>query len=117
MVDLSKIRGPAKQNPTTDPVKIFERLPKPEGVNDLWKSQHESIREWNERRREKDLIIKLNTGGGKTLVGLLIAQAMMNEKKVGALYLCATNQLVDQTVAKAREFQLPVVRYEAGAGR
>lgn len=26
-----------------------------------------------ERRGEKDLVIKLNTGGGKTLVGLLIA--------------------------------------------
>lgn len=117
MVDLSRIRGAAKQQSPTDPVKIFERQPKPEGVNDLWKSQDEALRGWKQRRGEKDLVIKLNTGGGKTLVGLLIAQAAMNETKVGALYLCATNQLVDQTMAKAREFQLPVVRYEAGAGR
>lgn len=117
MVDLSKIRGPATKHLPIDPEKIFERQPKPEGVNDLWKSQYEALVAWKERRSEKDLVIKLNTGGGKTLVGLLIAQSVMNEKKVGALYLCATNQLVDQTVAKAREFQLPVVRYEAGAGR
>lgn len=117
MVDLKKVRGSAPKKAPTDPVKIFERLPKPEGVNDLWKSQHEALHAWQERRDRKDVVIKLNTGGGKTLVGLLIAQAVMNERNMGALYLCATNQLVDQTIAKAREFQLPVVRYEVGAGR
>ena len=117
MVDLSKIGGKDAKPAPTDPTKIFERQPKPEGVNDLWKSQDEVLRAWQSRRKERDILIKLNTGGGKTLVGLLIAQAVMNERGIGSLYLCANNQLVDQTLAKAREFQLPAVRYEAGPGR
>lgn len=117
MVDLNRVQRAGKRSTPTNPIQIFERLPKPEGVNDLWKSQHEALVEWDRRRSERDLVIKLNTGGGKTLVGLLIAQSRMNEGKRGALYLCATNQLVDQTVAKANAFKLPVVRYEAGAGR
>jgi replicative superfamily II helicase len=117
MVDLKKIRRTGANAVILDPRKIFDRQPKPEGVNDLWKSQDEVLRAWNDRRTDRDVVIKLNTGGGKTLVGLLIAQAMMNEHKSGALYLCATNQLVDQTIAKAGEFQLPAVRYEGGAGK
>jgi hypothetical protein len=44
----------------------------------------------------------MNTGGGKTLVGLLIAQSLVNESK-HVLYVCANNQLVEQTKAKADE--------------
>lgn len=117
MVDLNRIRSSANKPLPTDPVKIFERQPKPEGVNDLWKSQNEVLREWQARRANRDIVIKLNTGGGKTLVGLLISQAVMNETRVGALYLCANNQLVDQTLEKARQFQFAAVRYEAGAGK
>jgi Rad3-related DNA helicase len=117
MVDLSKLRGATQATVPTDPVRIFERAPKPEGVNDLWKSQDAVLRAWDERRSERDVVLKLNTGGGKTLVGLLIAQSKMNEHKVGALYLCANKQLVDQTVAKANAFQLPAIKYDAGPGR
>jgi hypothetical protein len=116
MVDLRKVRGAMKDSTPLDPRRIFDRQPKPEGVNDLWESQGDVLRAWHERRLRKDIVIKLNTGGGKTLVGLLIAQSLMNELKLGALYLCATNQLVDQTVSKAAEFQLPVVRYQTGPG-
>jgi len=115
MVDLKKVRRRGDKPAPTDPRRIFDRLPKPEGVNDLWESQGEVLRTWHERREQRDVVIKLNTGGGKTLVGFLVAQSLMNEHRIGALYLCANTQLVDQTLAKAREFQLPAVEYETGS--
>jgi len=62
-----------------DPLRIFQRLPKPPHINDLWESQSDALRLWTTRRNQNDLVIKLNTGGGKTLVGLLIGQALLNE--------------------------------------
>lgn len=64
-----------------------------------------------ERRKEQDLIVKLHTGGGKTLVGLLIAKSILNELKSPILYLCPTKQLVQQTLDKAREYYIDVVEF------
>ena len=47
---------------------------------------------------DRDIVIKLNTGGGKTLVGLLIAQAIINERQGPVLYLCPTGQLQGQNL-------------------
>jgi superfamily II DNA or RNA helicase len=69
---------------------------------------------WNKRRAERDLVIKLNTGGGKTLVGLLIGQALLNELHKPVLCLCPTRQLVQQTLEKGREVSISAVGYETG---
>src|SRR5262249_13593811 len=71
---------------------------------------------WYERRSDNDLVIKLNTGGGKTLVGLLIAQSMMNELRQPVLYLSPNNQLVGQTIQKATEVGIGALAYERGPG-
>jgi replicative superfamily II helicase len=95
---------------------VFQRLPKPPHINDLWESQSEALKLWNRRRSENDLVIKLNTGGGKTLVGLLIGQSLANELKKPVLYLCPNNQLVRQTSDKAAEIGISALTYEAGPG-
>lgn len=46
---------------------------------------------------------KLNTGGGKTPVGLLIGQALLHELRQPVLYLCPNSQLVRQTAEKATD--------------
>jgi hypothetical protein len=53
----------------------------------------------------------MNTGGGKTLVGLLIAQSLVNETGKGVLYVCPTNQLVEQAATRASECGLDVATY------
>ncbi len=116
MADFKKLRLSRPQSAPIDPLQIFQRLPKPEHINDLWDSQSEALRLWNERRTENDIVIKLNTGGGKTLVGLLIAQALVNELAKPVLYLCPNNQLVSQTITKAEEIGIPVIAYERGPG-
>lgn len=115
MVDFKKLASKKPAHAPVDPKRIFERLPKPAGVNDLWETQGRVLDLWQARRTEKDIVLKLNTGGGKTLVGMLICQALMNERHETALYLCANNQLVDQTLARAREFGFSAERYGKGA--
>ena len=115
MVDFKKLRESKIQPTVIEPVEIFRRLPKPIGINDLYVSQAQVLEEWYERRnRDRDIVIKLNTGGGKTLVGLLIAQSILNEHHEPVIYLSPTVQLVKQTVQKAVEYSIPAVAYEKG---
>ncbi|WP_230305162.1 DEAD/DEAH box helicase family protein, partial [Legionella pneumophila] len=42
---------------------------------------------WFDRKEERNLVIKMNTGGGKTVVGLLILKSCLNEKKGPVVYI------------------------------
>src|SRR5882672_10566136 len=111
MVDFKKLRaGKAKPRPV-NPREIFHSLPKPVGINDLYASQAEVLDTWFARRTDKDVVVKLHTGGGKTLVALLMAQSVMNETGMPVLYLAPTNQLVGQVLAKAKEYSIAALPY------
>lgn len=85
-----------------DPEEIFKTLPKtPETPNDLWRGQTDALRGWAASREKHDVLISLNTGAGKTLVGLLIAQSLVNEGIENVVYVCSTNDLVLQTHREA----------------
>ena len=56
----------------------------------------------------------MNTGGGKTLVGLLVAQSLVNETGQHVLYVCPTRQLIEQAASKAQECGISVSTYMAG---
>ena len=83
------------------PREIFNALPgrsrKPEYLRD---SQGSVLDAWFKRRTERDLVIKINTGGGKTVAGLLVLQSCLNEHQGPALYVAPDNYLVDQVRAK-----------------
>ena len=72
------------------------------------------LREWDAHRTDKDVAVVLNTGAGKTLVGLLIAQSLVNETQRQVVYACSSIQLVEQTADKARGYGLPVTTYLSG---
>lgn len=114
MVDFSKLRDREKKSKPIEPTEIFRRLPKPPGINDLYTSQSEVLHKWFNKRTQQDTVLKLHTGGGKTLVGLLMAQSTINETKEPVLYLTPTIQLVKQAVEKAQLHGIPVVSYERG---
>jgi len=116
MVDFAKLRTLKKKATPADPLEIFRRLPKPPGINDLYTSQAEVLETWYERRNQRDVVLKLHTGGGKTLVGLLMAQSTSNETSEPVLYLTPTTQLVNQTLEKAKALGIAAVPYETGAG-
>lgn len=72
------------------------------------------LQAWFENRQERDVVVKLHTGGGKTLVGLLMAQSTLNETSEPVLYLASTVQLVNQTIEKAQAIGISAVAYERG---
>ena len=115
MVDFTQLRAKKKNAAPIDPIEIFRRLPKPQGINDLYGSQVEVLSAWNKQRGNRDAVIKLHTGGGKTLVGLLMAQSIINETNEPVLYLTPTTQLVSQVIEKAKALGVAAVPYQKGA--
>ena len=69
--------------------------------NDLWRGQARALSEWHEVRATNDVLVSLNTGAGKTIVGLLMAQSLVNEGLENVVYLCSTIDLVSQTSTEA----------------
>ncbi|MCB4784339.1 MAG: DEAD/DEAH box helicase family protein [Sulfurovum sp.] len=94
----------------TDPEEIFRK--QASGKN-LWIGQGDILRNWYINRNEKDILIAMDTGMGKTIVGLLIAHSLMNEKKQKIVYLCASKQLVEQTVKEAQDLGINVSSYSS----
>ncbi|OYQ62161.1 hypothetical protein B9G53_23685 [Pseudanabaena sp. SR411] len=105
-MDFSQLNRPTRNVKPLDPIAIFERRPSlPNTPNDLWRGQTEALSEWHKNRTQSDIFIALNTGAGKTLVGLLLAQSLVNEGVENVTYLCGTNDLVLQTYREAEKFR------------
>ncbi|GBQ80210.1 helicase c2 [Gluconacetobacter johannae DSM 13595] len=101
-MDFSKLGSAKKAQAPTDPIRIFESLPSLSGTfNDLWRGQDKALTEWHAARDRQDVLVSLNTGAGKTIVGLLIAQSLVNEGLQNVLYVCSTIDLVRQTAEEA----------------
>ncbi len=91
-----------------DPEEIFRR--QASGKN-LWLGQGDILRDWHQNRDKNDVLVAMDTGMGKTIVGLLIAYSLMNEKKKKVIYLCASKQLVKQTVDEANDLGIQTASY------
>ena len=103
MFDFSKLSTTSAATPTTDPRSIFQTLPKqnPEKYEYPRDVQSQVWNRWHSRRNERSLVIKLNTGSGKTTVGLCILQSCLNEKKGPSVYVAPSPFLVSQVIAEA----------------
>jgi len=100
---------------TVDPLDIFNnKLTLRGSIKNIWEPQAEALRKWHAKRDCNDTVIQMNTGGGKTLVGLLVAQSLLNELNRRIVYVVANNQLVEQTLARASEIGVsPASRYSS----
>lgn len=107
--------GNIKANKTTkdfDPISIFKRQPKPAYMNDLFMTQAEVLRTWFQKRNDcLDTVIKMNTGSGKTIVGLLIALSSVLELQKCALYLVESKQLASQVANQASDIGIKTEIY------
>jgi replicative superfamily II helicase len=105
MVDFAKRVGKAVTAKQLEPTKIYDSLDRASDKGPLRPAQAAILAEWHEKHRSsRDLVVKLQTGQGKTLIGLLMLQSKLNEGQGPAVYLCADRFLVQQTVKQAREF-------------
>lgn len=83
------------------PRDIFAALPREPGYEYLRGPQDQILDQWHNRRDENDLVVKLNTGGGKTVVGLLIAQSCLDDGSGPVAYLVPDHYLAAQVRKEA----------------
>ncbi|APO67513.1 DEAD/DEAH box type DNA/RNA helicase protein [Rhizobium gallicum] len=109
MIDFNKLSRPKTNSAPLDPLEIFAKTPNlSDAPNDLWKGQAEALGRWHQNRDRDDNAILLNTGAGKSIVGVLIAQSLVNEQIGPIVFACSTIDLVEQT---ARECQRLGISY------
>jgi replicative superfamily II helicase len=100
----NRLAGKKAEKPT-DPVKLYETLDRASDKGPLRPAQLAVLAEWfDSHQNSKDVIVKLHTGQGKTLIGLLMLQARLNAGTGPALYLCPDNFLIAQTCEQAKQF-------------
>jgi replicative superfamily II helicase len=105
MVDFAKRVGNAVTTKQLEPTKIYDSLDRASDKGPLRPAQAAILAEWHSSHRSsRDLVVKLQTGQGKTLIGLLMLQSKLNEGQGPAVYLCADRFLVQQTVKQATDF-------------
>lgn len=105
MVDFKKRLSGTKVIAPTDPVALYDTLDRAHDKGPLRPAQQAVLTEWyTSRLEQRDVIVKLHTGQGKTLIGLLMLQSRLNDGKGPALYLCPDNFLITQTCDQAKQF-------------
>lgn len=109
MIDFSKKLKKETDRKVINPIELYNDLDRSSTTGPLRPTQEKVLSEWySVRRDERDLIIKLHTGEGKTLIGLLILQSRLNEGKGPCLYICPNKFLVDQAFYEAKKFGVKV---------
>lgn len=105
MVDFKKRLGKKNIEKKVNPIEIYDALDRKSDKGPLRPAQDSILRKWfDDYKEQRDVIVKLHTGQGKTLIGLLMLQSRLNQESGPALYLCHNNYLVDQTCKQAESF-------------
>jgi len=108
-VDLSKLQATYTSDTAIQPRELFGVLPgKSREYGYLRDVQAEVLDGWFARRNETDLRIKMNTGGGKTLVGLLLLKSCLNELVGPAVYVAPSKYLMAQVSQEAARLGIAV---------
>lgn len=108
-INWNALTGGATPETTLAPREIFSLLPeKAPRYQYLRDVQGEVLTRWFDRRAERDLVLKLNTGSGKTVAGLLILRSSLNEGIGPAVYVSPTPYLADQVRSEASDLGIEV---------
>ncbi|MCK7611130.1 DEAD/DEAH box helicase family protein [Roseibium sediminicola] len=109
--DFGKLDKPKASAKATNPREIFRNRPSGKAkIKELWQGQAQALDEWF-REPQKDALISMYTGAGKTLVGVLIAQSFLNQGFRNVVYACPTIDLIHQTVKEAKGIGLSPTTY------
>jgi len=108
-INFSKLVSSINNHEPIEPRDIFMALPgKDKNFGYPRDVQTEVWKQWFMKRNEKNVIIKMNTGSGKTIVGLTILQSCLNEEKGPAVYIVPDNYLVQQVCSEAKKLGIRV---------
>lgn len=101
-MDFDRLLDDVAQAAPIEPRELYSWLPnKAEGYGYLRDVQGQVLTTWHQRRHERDVIIKVNTGAGKTIDGLVILQSYLHDHQGPALYVAPTRYLAEQVRAEA----------------
>ena len=111
ILDFNKLGTGQSVDTVLSPREIFNALPSKTSTKFQYPRdvQSQVWAKWFSRKNTPNLVLKMNTGGGKTLVGLLILKSCLNEKKGPAVYVVPDNYLVQQVIMEAKELGIEVV--------
>ncbi|MCI5130595.1 MAG: DEAD/DEAH box helicase [Candidatus Electrothrix sp. EH2] len=102
---LKKKSLPKKVNPT----EIYDSLDRRSETGPLRPSQKLVLSAWYSKHKDdKNNIIKLHTGEGKTLIGLLLLHSKINSNEGPCLYICPNKYLAEQVRLEAQKFGIPI---------
>jgi hypothetical protein len=108
-VDFDKFASGEPDVDPKDPIALFKTLDPQQSHHQLRPAQQHVLEAWATRRDERDVVLKLATGAGKTTVGLLALYSLMRESRQPCLFLCPTNQLVGQVIEESARCNVPAV--------
>lgn len=114
MVDFNKRLKKKRVVKKVNPEDIYDSLDRRSETGPLWPSQKIVLSDWySSRKDEKNNIIKLHTGEGKTLIGLLLLQSKINSNDGACLYVCPNIYLAEQVRLEAQKFGIPICEISA----
>ncbi|MET3841964.1 hypothetical protein ABIE49_004042 [Bradyrhizobium sp. OAE829] len=110
MLDIKKLGGgkPPGGGNIIDPRKLFGTLARDPRFRRPSDEQGEVLDKWFAVRTQIDNTLKMNTGAGKTLVGLLALQSSLNEGIGPAVYVTPDVYLAKQVIKEAKELGISV---------
>lgn len=113
MVDFKKRLSIKKIEKKINPIELYLTLDRKSVTGPLRPVQSQILSQWFEKHKsDRDLIVKLHTGEGKTLIGLLILQSKINSKEGPCLYICPNNYLLKQVCDEAEKFGIQYCLYD-----
>jgi superfamily II DNA or RNA helicase len=116
-IDFGKLLSGDSVDTIIDPRKLFSALPKKSNKYSYLRDvQSDVLDSWFTRRNEQDLVIKMNTGGGKTVVGLLMLKACLNEKISPVVYIAPDHFLASQVINEANQLGISVTDSYSSVG-
>ncbi|MGI4850328.1 MAG: DEAD/DEAH box helicase, partial [Janthinobacterium lividum] len=107
-LDLNKLKAGNSSKKQIDPRKIFTTLKRQPRFKRPSDEQGDVLDGWFAAKDQQSITLKMNTGSGKTIVGLLCLQSSLNEDKGPAVYVVPDNFLIRQVVAEASDLGIAV---------
>lgn len=107
-LDFDKLKGGSSSKKQVDPRRIFTTLKRDPRFKRPSDEQGDVLDGWFANRDQESITLKMNTGAGKTVVGLLCLQSSLNEGKGPAVYVVPDKFLVSQVISEARALGISV---------
>ena len=115
MGNIFKKKLESKNKPTlpTDPIDLYQTLYHKDGYAYLRGIQEEVLHNWHQKRDKSEVLVKMNTGSGKTLVSLMMLYSKLVEGIGTAVYVCPDKYLLDQAKDQALLYGIPICEITA----